>query len=64
MNIPKKPQLAPTPIRLSDEMKNWLREEAEHNHRSLNGEVIARLEASRQAAPKRKKGEGPDRANG
>lgn len=48
---PKPKQLAPTPIRLPSDLKDWLRREAGSNHRSLNGEVLVRLEASRTADP-------------
>jgi hypothetical protein len=29
------------------DLKEWLKQQAELNHRSLNGEMVARLESSR-----------------
>lgn len=49
MTEAKTKQTAPTPIRLPEDLKVWLKSEAATNHRSLNGEVLARLEASRMA---------------
>jgi len=40
-------QQAPTPIRIPSSLKGWLKDEAASNQRSLNGEVIHRLEQSR-----------------
>lgn len=40
-------QLPPTPIRIPSNLKGWLKDEAAANQRSLNGEVIHRLEQSR-----------------
>lgn len=40
-------QQAPTPIRIPSGLKGWLKDEAAANQRSLNGEVIHRLEQSR-----------------
>lgn len=39
--------LAPSPVRLPQELKDWLKHQAIDNRRSFNSEVIARLEASR-----------------
>ncbi|WP_426391927.1 Arc family DNA-binding protein [Variovorax sp. R-27] len=39
--------LAPSPIRLPPDLKDWLKHQAINNHRSMNSEVIARLEESR-----------------
>lgn len=41
--------LAPTPVRIPEELKQWLKCKAAENYRSLNGEIIARLEQSRKA---------------
>lgn len=41
--------IAPTPIRLSEELKQWLKHKAVDNFRSLNSEIASRLEASRKA---------------
>ncbi len=41
-------QKAPTPVRMSDELKAWLKGRAEGNYRSMNSEVVARLEESRR----------------
>ncbi|ATA55200.1 hypothetical protein CKY39_19765 [Variovorax boronicumulans] len=40
-------KLAPSPVRLPPELKAWLKHQAIDNHRSMNSEVIARLEESR-----------------
>jgi hypothetical protein len=42
-------RLAPSPVRLPSELKDWLKHRAIDNRRSFNSEVIDRLEASRQA---------------
>ena len=44
----KAAQQAPTPIRLKDELKVWLRHQAVDNRRSLSGEIAFRLEQSRR----------------
>lgn len=47
-----------TNIRLPRELKHWLAKQAEQNHRSLNGEIVHRLEKSRdeqQQEPRDKK---------
>lgn len=41
--------IVPTPIRLSEELKQWLKHKAVDNFRSLNSEIASRLEASRKA---------------
>ncbi|WP_295539213.1 Arc family DNA-binding protein [uncultured Pseudacidovorax sp.] len=41
-------QLAPSPIRLPQELKDWLKHRAIDNRRSFNSEVLARLEQSRR----------------
>lgn len=40
---------APSPVRLPEELKQWLKHKAVDNYRSLNGEIVARLEQSRKA---------------
>lgn len=42
-------KMAPSPVRIPDELKQWLKHKAVDNFRSLNGEIIARLEQSRKA---------------
>ena len=41
-------QIAPFGVRLPPELKQWLGIQAQVNHRSLNSELIKRLEESRQ----------------
>lgn len=41
-------QISPLQVRLPLELREWLKAEAERNRRSLNSEIVARLEASRQ----------------
>lgn len=38
----------PLGVRLPDELKQWLKHQAVDNRRSLNAEIIVRLEASRR----------------
>ncbi|WP_404299822.1 Arc family DNA-binding protein [Alicycliphilus denitrificans] len=40
-------KLAPSPIRLPQDLKDWLKHRAIDNRRSFNSEVVARLEESR-----------------
>lgn len=40
--------LAPSPVRLPTDLKDWLKHQAIDNRRSFNSEVIARLERTRQ----------------
>lgn len=40
-------QVTPTPVRLPPDLKRWLQNSAIENHRSLNSEVLHRLEKSR-----------------
>ena len=40
--------LAPSPVRLPVELKDWLKHRAIDNRRSFNSEVIDRLERTRQ----------------
>lgn len=39
-------------IRLPEDVKEWLRERADANCRSLNGEILALLKATKQADQK------------
>lgn len=39
---------APSPVRLPEDLKQWLKHKAVDNFRSLNSEIIARLEQSRK----------------
>lgn len=41
-------QLPITPLRLPPDLKIWLKHQATNNRRSLNAEIIVRLEESRQ----------------
>lgn len=41
-----KQQKAPYPLRMPDEMRDKLKEAAHNNRRSLNAEIVARLEQS------------------
>ena len=40
--------LAPSPVRLPQELKDWLKQRATFNRRSFNSEVIHRLDRTRQ----------------
>lgn len=40
--------LAPSPVRIPAELKDWLKHRAIDNRRSFNSEVLDRLERSRQ----------------
>lgn len=40
-------QITQTPVRLPADLKRWLQHEAIDNHRSLNGEIVYRLEQLR-----------------
>ncbi len=42
-------KLAPSPVRLRQDLKDWLKHRAVDNRRSMNSEVVARLEESRKA---------------
>lgn len=42
-------QLAPTPVRIPDDLKGLLKAEAVANDRSLNGEILFRLRQSFKA---------------
>lgn len=38
---------APVGVRLPDDLKTWLKYQAQNNRRSMNGEILVRLEQSR-----------------
>lgn len=40
-------KLAPSPVRMPQDLKDWLKHQAVDNRRSLNSEVVKRLEESR-----------------
>lgn len=40
-------QATPTPLRMPDDLKTWLKHQAIDNRRSLNNELVHRLEQSR-----------------
>lgn len=40
--------LAPSPVRIPQDLKDWLKHRAIDNRRSFNSEVLSRLEISRQ----------------
>lgn len=46
-NAEKTGQEKPTPLRIPDDLKRWLKHQAIDNHRSLNSELVYRLEQSR-----------------
>jgi plasmid stability protein len=50
------PKIKPTLVRLPDELKEWLKQRAAENFRSMNGEIVARLQES-MTEEKRKKEE-------
>jgi hypothetical protein len=41
-------KLAPSPVRLPSDLRDWLKHQAIDNRRSMNNEVVARLEESRE----------------
>lgn len=43
----KSHQISPTPVRVPPDLKRWLQHSAIENHRSLNSEILHRLEKSR-----------------
>jgi len=45
-----------TNLRLPSELKKWLQEQADSQHRSLSAEVVIRLESTRSTAPDAQKG--------
>lgn len=42
-------KLAPSPVRIPQELKDWLKHKAIDNRRSFNSEVLARLEESQKS---------------
>lgn len=48
---PKQPD--PTPIRMPGELKIWLKHQAVDNDKSLNSEIVDRLEESRRLQQKK-----------
>jgi hypothetical protein len=44
----KLPKPKPTGVRLPDELRKWLKHQSIDNHRSLNSEIIFRLEESQR----------------
>lgn len=42
------PQIKPTPVRMPPDLLIWLKHQCIDNHRSLNAEIVHRLEQSRQ----------------
>ncbi len=40
-------KVPPLQVRIPDELKTWLKHQAVDNRRSLNGEILIRLEQSR-----------------
>jgi len=44
----KPPQIKPTPVRLPDALKTWLKHQCIDNRRSLSAEIIFRLEESQR----------------
>ena len=49
MKTPERNQTAPYPLRISGEIRQWLKSKAAENYRSLNAEILHRLEQSRKA---------------
>lgn len=44
-------KIPPLQVRIPDELKTWLKHRAIDNRRSLNGEILMRLEQSRNQKP-------------
>lgn len=54
-NMQGNSKLAPSPVRMPHTLKHWLKQRAKDNHRSMNSEIVVRLEESCKAeadAPK------------
>lgn len=49
LKTPDRNQAASYPLRFSEELRQWLKTKAADNFRSLNSEIVARLEQSRKA---------------
>lgn len=54
-----KPVLRATSLRIPNDLRHHLKQEAHRNHRSLNSEIIARLEQSRKDDAERAPQQGP-----
>ena len=52
MTAEKKKQIASSQFRIPADLVVWLREKAENNTRTMNGELVARLKESRQREEK------------
>lgn len=52
MAAEKKKQIASSQFRIPADLAEWLREKAEENTRTMNGELVARLKESRQREEK------------
>lgn len=48
-------QVSPYPVRMNPDLRTWLEQQAAANHRSLNGEITARLEQQRQRDQRRQR---------
>jgi hypothetical protein len=48
----KTEQIKPTPVRLPDELRIWLKHQSIDNRRSLNSEIVIRLEQSQRQQQK------------
>lgn len=48
--------ISPMQVRLPPALKEWLKQEADKNLRSLNSEIVAQLEASRTRKTKQAEG--------
>lgn len=44
-------KIPPLQVRCPRELHEWLKDQAAKNHRSLNSEIVARLEQSRSPVP-------------
>ena len=42
-------KIAPLQVRMPPELREWLKVEAARNHRSLNSEIVMRLQATQPA---------------
>lgn len=51
--MPKSKQQTPTPVRLPDDLKEWVKAAADGNLRSVNAEIVAILMAERKRQEKR-----------
>ncbi len=49
----KSKQQTPTPVRLPDDLKGWVKASADGNLRSVNAEIVAILMAERKRQEKR-----------